>query len=252
MRVRRLASVLVLVALVVGVSTGIVNADGEVTHPLAVGPVLPASAIERDGNANRNGGVSLYYFQSIELSVPIFNQNDEAWKCDVMKVDNDYIGNCTGNLSIAAGCLLTSSTMVFKYYGDSTETPHTENICLGNFADPLWWDTAANSCSSGKAKYKGQYALSADPTVLPNLVSYGLALGKPPIVLAQSSSGSPHWFPVYKVDGDSTVTSSYWINDPWDGTKKRLSDYLATSGKSLSAYAIYNPSNCGQIGGPPC
>jgi hypothetical protein len=63
---------------------------------------------------------------TVSWYVPLFSQNDPAWKNNVMRTCGLTIGQ--------AGCALTSSAMIFKYYGTIYQNPGLLNTCLGNYA----------------------------------------------------------------------------------------------------------------------
>lgn len=152
--------------------------------------------------------------------VPLFSQNDPAWKNNVMKTCGLTIGQ--------AGCALTSDAMVFKYYGTVYQNPGTLNTCLGNYACPFYWGVAANSCSQSKATYVGAWSFSY------NKLYSMLSAGRPPIL--RLVKGNSHY--VVVTSGSGTNPSNYWINDPWDGAVKQLSAYT-NNGWTLSTIQEY-------------
>jgi len=145
---------------------------------------------------------------AIALDVPLFNQNDPAWRNNIMQTCGQTIG--------AAGCALTSTAMVFKYYGAVNKNPSQLNACLGNYACPIYWAVAANSCSENKATWVGSWVFSYSK------LESMLSAGRPPIV--RLVKGASIHFVVVR-SGSGSQPSGYWINDPWDGRIKRLSDY---------------------------
>lgn len=145
---------------------------------------------------------------TIHLNVPLFSQNDPAWKNDVMQTCGLTIG--------AAGCALTSAAMVFKYYGAVNKNPGQLNACLGNYACPLYWAVAANACSENRATFVEYWTFS-----YPALQSM-LSSGRPPIV--RLVKGSSIHFVVVR-SGSGSRPSDYLINDPWDGVIKQLNAY---------------------------
>lgn len=145
---------------------------------------------------------------TILLDVPLFSQNDPAWKNNVMQTCGQTIG--------AAGCALTSAAMVFKYYGAVNKNPGQLNTCLGNYACPIDWGVAANSCSENRATWVGPWSFSYSK------LQSMLSAGRPPIVLLVKGS-STHFVVVRS--GSGSQPSGYQINDPWDGAVKLLSNY---------------------------
>jgi len=115
-----------------------------------------------------------------------------------------------------AGCALTSTAMVFKYYGAANKNPGQLNTCLGNYACPIYWGTAASSCSENKASWIGSWSFSYSK------LQSMLSADRPPIVKL-AKGGSTHF--VVVTSGSGTSPSNYSINDPWDGASKKLSDY---------------------------
>jgi hypothetical protein len=162
---------------------------------------------------------SLSTLASLPCGVSQFSQNDPEWKDDVMQTCGLTIG--------AAGCALTSASMVFRYY-DVATSPRTMNQCMGNYACPFYWSTAASSCSGGKVNWQGSYGFSW------STLESELTAGRPPIV--QFDCGSYDHF-VVVVSGSGTSSSGYTINDPWDGYVKSMSSY---DGCSLQGMRLYS------------
>lgn len=148
---------------------------------------------------------------NVRLTVPTFSQNDSRWKDKIMKTCNQTIG--------VAGCALTSTAMVFKYYKAVDKDPDKLNTCLDKKACPINWSTAANSCSENKAKWVASWSFSYS-----KLVSM-LNAQRPPIVYLVKDKNT-HFVVVTAGSGDKP--SGYDINDPWDGTSKKLSSYTNT------------------------
>jgi len=71
---------------------------------------------------------------ALPCAVPPYAQTDPRWASHNMRTCDLSIGE--------AGCALTSAAMVFGYYGD-TRNPAQLNLCLGNYACPIYWQTAA-------------------------------------------------------------------------------------------------------------
>src|SRR5207249_10948433 len=72
--------------------------------------------------------------------VPVFSQNDPAWRQQIMRVGGDSIGGF--------GCALTATAMLLNYFG-ATLSPADLNACLGAQADPLVWSSAP-VCTNAK------------------------------------------------------------------------------------------------------
>ncbi len=144
----------------------------------------------------------------VSLYVPIFSQNNFTWKNNKMKTCNLTIGGY--------GCALTSSAMVFKYYGATKQNPGQLNMCLDKNACPLYWSIAANSCSEKKVTYVGAWTFSYKK------LYDMLSISRPPIIKIIKSNNS-HF--VVIISGSGNQPKDYWINDPWDGKSKQLSAY---------------------------
>lgn len=161
---------------------------------------------------------------SIWLSVPRYSQNDSRWANDVMQTCGRTIGH--------AGCLLTSATMVFRYYGSSMD-PGQVNSCMGNDACPWVHRVGADRCSQHKAKWYNFFSPSY------NTFIWALSEGYPPI-LELTKPGRTHWVVLYGVSGSGLQDSHYWIIDPSDGRTKSLTSYTG-NGWSKSVVSLYGP-----------
>lgn len=145
--------------------------------------------------------------QALPCAVPVFNQNNYS---NVMQT--------CGYTIAQAGCALTSSAMLLKYYGVNTDPP-TLNTCLGNAACPLYWGSVASSCSEGKVSLVGARHLFSYAAI-----DQDLAAGKPVIVWVKTSSGGTHF--VVVTGGSGQTPGGYTINDPSGGsTNKTLANY---------------------------
>jgi len=162
-------------------------------------------------------------YVNITLSVTRFSQNDSQWKNDVMQTTSS---TCTGCTIGGQGCLLTSASMVFRYYGCAYVTPKVLNSNMGIYACPFYYERAAGY-SCGGASWYGLYSF----TYL-RMVSY-LNSGWPPILCLEkyvSGVRKTHWVTVKKVQGDWELSSSYWVNDPWNGQEVNLADLMTAGG----------------------
>ena len=161
---------------------------------------------------------------NIWLNVPRYSQTDAQWRYDNMQTCGLSIG--------AAGCLLTSATMVFKYYG-SSKNPRQVNTCMGTSACPWYFDKGAKDCSDDKASFLGMYSPQYATFV------WALTTGYPPVIEV-INGGSTHWVVINGVYGTGLSDSDYSIIDPLGGMYKRLSDYTY-SGWSKNRLAVYGP-----------
>lgn len=182
-----------------------IEADGMV-WPLAPGTTVQ---VDESREARIWSGTVPEIDVTIQLDVPLFSQNDPAWKNNVMQTCGQTIG--------AAGCALTSTAMVFKYYGAVNKNPGQLNTCLGHYACPIYWAVAATACSENKATFVEYWTFS-----YPKLQSM-LSAGRPPIV--KLVKGDSTHFVVVR-SGSGSQPSNYHINDPWDGMIKQLSAYI--------------------------
>lgn len=158
----------------------------------------------------------------IWLYVPRYNQVDPLWANDIMQTCGHTIGT--------HGCLLTSATMVFRYYG-SSKNPRQVNTCMGTKACPWYFAYGADNCSENKAGHIGLYSFSYSTLV------WALENGWPPI-LELTKNGNTHWVVVNAVRGDGLSDGNYWISDPSGGTLRKLSDYTS-NGWSKARIEVY-------------
>lgn len=161
---------------------------------------------------------------SIWLPVPRYSQRDPRWANDVMQTCGSTIGQ--------AGCLLTSATMVFRYYGSSMN-PGQVNQCMGTYACRWDFPYGANNCSENRATWYGIFD--------PNYATFVWALseGYPPILELTRGAGE-HWVVIHAVSGNGLQDRDYYIIDPWDGYVKSLTSYTS-NGWARRRVAIYGP-----------
>jgi hypothetical protein len=169
--------------------------------------------------------------------VPIFSQQDPAWRTLVMQAQADPIGGY--------GCALTSAAMVLNYYG-ATLTPAQLNTCLGAGADPVAW-SAVPQCTNGLVSGGTRI-----PFTWPDLDSLLLA-GRPAIVgMLRGLTGS-HF--VVVTSGGGGLAQNYHITDPWDATTfKTLGSYVDAGYNPTWIISYIGPGhNCGRFisGGTP-
>ena len=172
----------------------------------------------------------MYPQAELPCSVPLFAQNDPTWRDDVMQTCDMTIGQ--------AGCALTSSAMAFSYYGATTDPP-TLNACLGEYACPLYWSIAADSCSGGRATYLGRSDFDW------SRLEQELAAGRPPLLGMEKAY--PHY--VLVVSGSGSDPAGYTVHDPWDAQVRSLADF---SDWSLELLIVYGGEPwCGWPPEPP-
>ena len=135
---------------------------------------------------------------AILLDVPYFNQCDNTWGSDPL---GD--GTC-GSTMCTEGCAVTSSAMLYQYYGGSMD-PGQLNTCLtanGGFAGGcliIW----SNSCMADGMSYAGS---SGD-------IDAELNAGRPVIAQVTSAQTSMHFVVIRGNDsGEYQINDPYWPN----------------------------------------
>ncbi len=150
---------------------------------------------------------------SRRINLPLFTQTDPQWK-------NDYLG--CGTTIGSQGCALTSTAMVFKYFGVNTNPKLLKN-CLGYRACPINWGGAGSACSEGKVS--GGEIRNFDF----NATQDALARGLPVIVGFQVNTARTHF--VVITGGSGTDAANYSVVDPWDASStKSLKHFMVTLG----------------------
>lgn len=184
---------------------GLIDSTGRALVPASGQPTAAASGVPEAAPSPTAGPLGT------PCGVPVFSQNDPAWRHLVMQAGGDLIGGY--------GCAVTATTMMLDYFGANL-TPAQLSSCLGAYADPLFWSRAP-TCTNGVAS-----GGSLVPFSWPELDSI-LARGDPAIVgLIRGQTGS-HF--VVVTGGFGQLSSGYTITDPWDGTvTKTLGAYVNT------------------------
>lgn len=148
---------------------------------------------------------------------------------------NDIMQTC-GLTIKAAGCALTSVTMVANFINGTALTPAQVNKKLGTAACPIYFDVAASKLGITKriAKSSGlttSYLNSEIVTQLNNNV--------PVIIGMEYSNGGTH-FVVVKGYSLSGSTYTFNINDPAKvGGKTTLNAYLS-AGAKITQLVVYD------------
>jgi hypothetical protein len=177
--------------------------DGRVTTPVTALPLPGAPA------PTPVAGVAAPATQPCYLKP--FAQTDPRWGQDRMQRENTAIRSW--------GCALTSTAMLFHYYGVDTD-PGRLNRCAGDQADLLYWDPVRQRCAGDRVtatRWSG--AASWDE------LAQALAAGRPVIVGLQGGPAGSHFLVVTGGSGD--VAANYQITDSWDGSSyKTLADYI--------------------------
>jgi hypothetical protein len=174
----------------------------------------------------------------VPCDVPFFWQSDPRWK-------NDKLGACTGVCSTIGpcGCALTSTAMVFKYYGVDTD-PGRLGKCLGAAACHLQWGKAPD-CSGGKVSW----GRSSWPAFSWSALEAELRQGRPAILQLNLIKDPSQLHFVVAVSGSGTRAQDYVVNDPGmkGGATVPLSAVLARGYKPPTSMRLYaGQRNCPQ------
>ena len=127
----------------------------------------------------------------------------------------------TGNTAIRSwGCALTSTAMVFNYYGVDTD-PGRLNQCAGDQADQLYWEPVRPAAPPTRfPPPRAGAARRPGPTWRRRWPAGGRS-----IVGLQGGPAGSHFLVVTAGAGDQA--GNYRIVDSWDGsTYKTLADYI--------------------------
>ena len=132
-----------------------------------------------------------------------FAQTDPRWGNDLMQTEGTAIRSW--------GCAMTSTAMIFQYYGLDTD-PGRLNRCAGGQADLLHWDPVRARCAAdtipAAARWSGQ-ATWGD-------LEAALAGGRPVVVGMQGGPAGSHFLVV--TSGAGNEAGNYKIVDSWDGS----------------------------------
>lgn len=154
-------------------------------------------------------------------AMPVFSQNDPAWKFALMQSAGDQIGNY--------GCALTSTAMVLNYYG-ANMTPSTLNACLKGSAYPLFW-TQAPGCANGFVNGGDRLNFSWPA------LDKALATGGPAIVGMLRGQTGMHFVVVTAGGGNA---ADYAVTDPWDATTTKTLQTFFNAGYNPAWIVIYS------------
>jgi hypothetical protein len=176
--------------------------------------IAPLTGSEQQAASDRSPG---------RTSAPVWSQGDPRW--------GDAIMQTCGLTIRRAGCAVTSTAMLFAHYGVSTN-PGILNQCLGDFACPLYWGTAATRCSADVVDFAGWPSFDW-PTLEQEVQS-----GRPAILGMCQGGCSRRTHFVLVVDGKGTSPAAYRVHDPADGQTKALSA-LTSAGWTLEWLRLY-------------
>jgi hypothetical protein len=165
-----------------------------------------------------------------------YPQHGVGWWEHPLRTNGVCLPQC--NTIGACGCTLTSSAMVFSYYGAHLN-PTTLSDCMGKSACPFFLGTGA-SCTNGKATYIGKNKFDSY-----ELLDQELNQHHRPVILGMCKKGTcnaqnpdTHW--VVVVSGQGSDPANYLIHDPWfvGGANMKLS--TRTRSYDLEWLSVYN------------
>ncbi len=163
-----------------------------------------------------------YFFQRVELPVPLFRQNDPRW-------GRDRLGPTEASLG-AEGCALTSAAMVLASYGIDTDPQRLNRFVTDHdgFTPQGWlyWEAAA-----ALAPDRVRHVYEDLPTY--RLIDTQLATGNPVIVRLRALSGTTHFVVLAGKEG-----YDYLVRDPGAGAGKGLYP-LREFGSPIEALRFY-------------
>lgn len=172
------------------------------------------------GTMDPRGG--RYFFNRLELDVPVFRQADERWS-------GDLLGHTPATLG-AEGCAVASAAMVLASYGIDTDPQRLNQFLNGNggYTPQGWifWEKAAEF-AEGRVRHAYEDLPSYE------LIDRNLADGNPVIVRLRLPSGITHFVVIAGKDG-----FDYLTRDPGAGAEKGLYP-LWELGSKIEALRFY-------------
>lgn len=164
--------------------------------------------------------------------VPYFSQRDARWAEHPLRTTGECspycskIGTC--------GCTLTSSAMLFNYYGADLKPPILSD-CMDTRACPFSWSDGA-SCSQDRARWITGYRFSW------TRLDQELNQNGRPVILGMYKRDNPqatHW--VLVVSGQGSSPNGYVVHDPWplDGANTSLA-VLTRQNYVFNRLAVYD------------
>ncbi|PWK07450.1 C39 family peptidase [Tumebacillus permanentifrigoris] len=157
--------------------------------------------------------------QSVSLAVPLYSQSGQTWSSQVMS-------SCGSTIS-AAGCTLTSTAMVFKYYGVAID-PGQLNVKMGASACPLVYGDAVTKAGAGIVRTVATSSPTAWSTVY-SAAKAALDSGKPYIVGMNKPAGGTHFVVISGYATTGASAADFTIKDPAGGVTRTLSYYTGLS-----------------------
>ena len=175
----------------------------------------------------------------VNCNVPQYSQRDPEWKDDRL----GYANNPDPGTIEYYGCALTSTAMVFKYYGVDVTPKSLNNWLISNNGyndyDSINWYQAVDFSDNILSLYFKNYI--SELADLSKINSY-LDAGRPVIAhvnLYDSNAPGGTHFVVITGYEDNNV---YILNDPWDGQIHRLNENCYAT-KYNTAGSAYEPTN---------
>ncbi|MBL0386559.1 C39 family peptidase [Tumebacillus sp. ITR2] len=156
---------------------------------------------------------------SVSLAVPLYSQSGQTWSSQTMQ-------SCAETIS-AAGCTLTSATMVFKYYGVSID-PGQMNSKMGASACPFVYGDAITKAGAGIVNHVTTSSPTAWSTVY-SAAKSALDAGHPYIVGMNKPAGGTHFVVISGYATTGASASDFTIKDPAGGVTRTLSYYTGLS-----------------------
>ena len=200
------------------------------------------------------------------LPVPTFSQNDGTWSGDQLGFpDSGYPTACNPYSFGGYGCWTTSYAMLYNYYSANYTTPRDLNNLLKTGSTRYASNqTHCNNLMPGGSPYAPSGVSRVDPSGQSynynncsasncidsdkvSILDNELNAGRPVLLYVHYSGSSPQHMVVLTGHNGST----WYINDPWNGSRTTLA-----SGGGLGAYVVdyyyrWNGTPPGGGGGNP-
>lgn len=188
------------------------------------GLIIHAAGVWADWNTpgilEPSGG--RYFFQEVEIPVPLFRQNDSRW-------GDEPLGPTNGTLG-AAGCAVSSAAMVLAFYGVETDPGELNRFLIEQrgYTPEGWiyWEAAA-----AIAPDRVRHVYENLPTYY--LLDHNIARGNPVIVRLRLPGQNTHFVVLAGKRG-----YDYLVCDPGAGAAKGLYP-LREYGSRIEALRYY-------------
>ena len=174
-----------------------------------------AAAVSGSGGGSNNG----------IISVPLFCQRSDPWQ-------SSLLGFSSSDTIHDYGCVITDLAMILNYYGANTNPGDMNNWLKANGGyasqDLVVWGAVAQH--GPNVSYAGGSDWSAVPANL-GAVNAELDAGYPVIAnVCLFKTTANHYVVIVGHSG----TTSYTVNDPWDGQQHTIPDARYSNGASPS------------------